>query len=335
MAIEHRDWYDTPLYYDIIFDADTPKEATFLNELWRLHARTRSTSQPRCLEAACGSGRLMAEMLSLGWRTHGFDLSPTMLDHARQRLARISHTFRREAQREPCSGKEGADFGGGLCEHTLPTAKIKPDAANAWLPQAAADKCEKSGLGPHLHAKPAPRLWQDAMQSFTAPAQPYHLVHCLVSTFKYLLTEADAQAALRRMADALLPGGLLVLGLHLTDYQRTTCEHERWVQQRHGIHVVCNTRTWPPNSRQRSEQVRTRLKITHPGQPHRTQETRWTFRTYSAAQLKHTLAAATPDLQIVACHDFNYRLDQTRAFDNHYADLVLVLRKPNACNPPS
>jgi SAM-dependent methyltransferase len=275
MAIEHRDWYDTPLYYDIIFDADTPKEATFLNELWRIHARTRSTTQPRCLEAACGSGRLMAEMLSLGWRTHGFDLSPTMLDHARQRL------------------------------------------------------------GPHLNAKPAPRLWQDAMQSFTAPAQPYHLVHCLVSTFKYLLTEADAQAALRRMADALLPGGLLVLGLHLTDYQRTTCEHERWVQQRHGIQVVCNTRTWPPNSRQRSEQVRTRLKITHPGQPHRTQETRWTFRTYSAAQLKHTLAAATPDLQIVACHDFNYRLDQTRAFDNHYADLVLVLRKPNACNPPS
>jgi len=62
-------------------------------------------------------------------------------------LARISHTFRREAQREPCSGKEGADFGGGLCEFTLSTAKIKPDAANAWLPRAAADKCENSGLG--------------------------------------------------------------------------------------------------------------------------------------------------------------------------------------------
>jgi hypothetical protein len=63
-------------------------------------------------------------------------------------LARIYHSFRREAQREPCSGKEGADFGGGLCEYTLPAAKIKPDAANAWLPRAAAEKCEKSGLGP-------------------------------------------------------------------------------------------------------------------------------------------------------------------------------------------
>jgi predicted nucleic acid-binding protein len=63
-------------------------------------------------------------------------------------LARISHTFRREAQREPCSGKEGADFCGGLCENTLPTAKIKSDAANAWLPRAAADKCETFGLAP-------------------------------------------------------------------------------------------------------------------------------------------------------------------------------------------
>jgi len=62
-----------------------------------------------------------------------------------QGLARISHSFRREAQREPCSGKEGADFDGGLCENTLLTVKIKPDAANAWLPHAAAEKCEKSG----------------------------------------------------------------------------------------------------------------------------------------------------------------------------------------------
>jgi hypothetical protein len=56
-----------------------------------------------------------------------------------------SHTFRREAQRESCSGQEGADFGGGLCENTLSAAKIKPDAANAWLPQVAADKGEKGG----------------------------------------------------------------------------------------------------------------------------------------------------------------------------------------------
>jgi hypothetical protein len=58
-------------------------------------------------------------------------------------LARISHSFRREAQREPSSGKEGADCDGGLCGYTLSAVTIKPDAANAWLPQAAAENCEK------------------------------------------------------------------------------------------------------------------------------------------------------------------------------------------------
>lgn len=267
MAIESCDWYDTPEYYDIIFDADTPKEAAFLDSLWRQHARTHGRAQPRTMEAACGSGRLMAQMLTLGWKTDGFDLSPAMLESARQRLKTLT----------PAKGQ--------------------------W------------------------RLWQDSMQAFAAPPQHYHLVHCLVSTFKYLLTEADAQACLRRMGDALLPGGLLILGLHLTNYQRTTCEHERWVEQRDGIHVVCNTRTWPPQRHSRTEKVRTRLKITHPGQPHRTQETCWTFRTYNAAQLKRTIAAALPDFQVVAHHDFHYRLDQTRAFDDSYADMVLVLRR--------
>jgi hypothetical protein len=93
-------------------------------------------------------------------------MSPS-IQSATRSIARISHSFRRETQREPCSGSrsaaetdsskgaarqgaacinEGADFGCGLCEYTLPTAKIKPDAANAWLRQVAAGNCEKSGL---------------------------------------------------------------------------------------------------------------------------------------------------------------------------------------------
>jgi hypothetical protein len=43
---------------------------------------------------------------------------------------------------------EGADFGGGLCVNSLSAAKIKPDAANAWLPQVAADKSEKGRPAP-------------------------------------------------------------------------------------------------------------------------------------------------------------------------------------------
>ena len=40
-------------------------------------------------------------------------------------------------------------------------------------------------------------LWEDRMESFTVPrGKKFDLVHCLVSTFKYLLTEDDARASL-------------------------------------------------------------------------------------------------------------------------------------------
>ncbi len=272
MARETRDWYDTPLYYDIIFDAGTAREAAFLDGLWRRHGRPnpRARSTPRVLEAACGSGRVMAEMLRHGWRADGFDLNEAMLSHARERLRR---------------------------EH----------GAAGW------------------------RVWRDELASFNPPAgRRYHLAHCLVSTFKYLLTEADARACLTRLAAALEPGGLLVLGLHLTDYTRATCEHERWAEERDGVRVVCNTRTWPPHRRKRLEQVRARLRVTQQGRT-REQETVWPFRTYNAAQLK-ALLSSVPQLEIVCCHDFTYDLDAERPLDDSYADIVVVLRRVEA-NP--
>ncbi len=262
---EHRDWYDTPEYYDIIFDADTAKEADFMEAAWQQFGRVTSKKGPRrVLEPACGSGRSVLEMARRGWLVDGFDLGPEMLTYAKQRL-------------------------------------------------------KSAGL--------KARLWIDNMSQFQVPGQTrYHLAHCLVSTFKYLLTEEAAQAHLRHVAEALLPGGLYFLGVHLTDYSRTTCEHERWAEQRGGVSVICNTRGWPADRKTRLEAVRTRLKITRDGQQH-SQETRWNFRTYSAAQLRRTLLEAAPVLEVAGCFDFTYDLQSPRKFDDEYSDLLLVLRR--------
>jgi hypothetical protein len=40
------------------------------------------------------------------------------------------------------------------------------------------------------------------------------------------------------MAAALRPGGLLLLGLHLTDYKNSPPDHERWIGRKPGIRVV-------------------------------------------------------------------------------------------------
>ncbi|WP_395738870.1 class I SAM-dependent methyltransferase [Prosthecobacter sp.] len=270
-----RDWYDTPLYYDIVFDDGTVREADFLEGAYARYAVAaaaggrggRVPQRRRLLEPACGSGRLALEMARRGWEVCGFDGNANMIAFAQERLAEAG--LRKKA-----------------------------------------------------------RLWEDWMQSFTLPKGVkggFDMAHCLVSTFKYLLAEKDAAECLRRVAAALRPGGVFFLGLHLTDYDREGDEHERWVARREDVHVVCNTHTWAPDPKARLENLRTRLKITDAGRTH-TQETRWQFRTYSAAQLK-ALLRKVPELEYVECYDFTYDLAEPRRFDDAYADVLLVLRK--------
>lgn len=259
MATKHRDWYDTPLYYDIIFDEDTDREADFLMAVYQRHA-AQPAARPLVLEPACGSGRLMKALQARGCTVHGFDLSQAMVDYTKKRL-----------------GKNAV-------------------------------------------------VWQDRMESFTSPtAEKYDFAHCLVSTFKYLLTGKQATAHLQHVAAHLKTGGLYVLGVHLTDYSLTHWEHERWQGRRGRVEVVCNTRTWPADKKTRLENIRTRLRITRKGSSH-VQETRWQFRTYDAAQLR-ALLKSVPEFKLVASHDFTHDIQATRALDDSYSDIVLVLRK--------
>ena len=261
MATEQRDWYDTPLYYDIIFDDGTTQEADFLEAAFSKYGGKGR----RVLEPACGSGRLALELARRGWKVCGFDGNANMIRFAENRL------------------------------------------------KEAGQKAT---------------LWEDWMQSFALPKKTpggFDMAHCLVSTFKYLASEKDAVACLRRVAEALRPGGLFFLGLHLSRYDTDKGAHERWVARRENIEVVCNTRTSAADAKLRQEHLRTRLKITDSGRTH-LQETKWTFRTYNAAQVK-SLLRKVPELEQVACYDFNYDLMQPRKLDDSYADVLLVLRR--------
>lgn len=261
--MESRDWYDTPLYYDIIYDTDTVKEADLLEGVFERFGRTGGRQPRAVLEPACGSGRLVLEMTRRGWRAAGFDASEKMLRFACERLA---------------------------------------------------------------EQKLQAQLWSDRMESFAVPkGRRFDLAHCFINTFRYLLTEADAAAFLQRVAAVLKPGGLFVLALHLTDYERTNCEHERWVMDRGRVHVVCNTRTWPADRRRRIERLRTRLQIMDGGRLFQ-QETVWDYRTYNARQLRAILKHAMPQMEQVACFDFNYDLDAPARLADEQGHVVLVLR---------
>lgn len=165
------------------------------------------------------------------------------------------------------------------------------------------------------------------MESFSCPLRGVTLVASLISSFKYLLDERSATAHFERVAHALVPGGLFVLGLHLSDYARTRPVHERWVATRDGFEVVCNTRTWPADRRRRREWVRCRMQIRDlENDELRRQQSQWEFRTYDAAQLKRTLRKV-PSLRLVEAFDFAYDLDSPRAFDDSQEDIILVFRR--------
>jgi len=257
-AFEALDWYATPVYYDIVFDADTRREADFLEALHALHGRARGR---RALEPACGSGRLVVELARRGWRVTGTDLSASMLGFARRRL-------RAEGLRATLRAADMAAF---------------------------------------------------------AERGRFDLAHCLVSTFKYLASEEAARSHLECVARALAPGGVYVLGFHLTDYAETRRQRERWVAERDGVRVVCNIQGWPADRRRRTEEVRSRL-VVHENGALKRSETCWTFRTYDARQARRLLRAV-PALEHVATYDFTYDLAAPRELDDAQLDVVLVLRR--------
>jgi SAM-dependent methyltransferase len=258
-------WYDSPLYYDMVYADYTKKETRFIEGIMERHGPAL-TGPLRVLEPACGSGRLLESLAARGHIVHGFDLNKHQVAFAQKRLK--------------AKGLKG-------------------------------------------------RVWRDRLQDFTVPPRArYDVAHCFVSTFKYIDTEAGAVRALRRMATALRPGGLLLLGLHLTDYRNSPPDHERWIGRKPGIRVVSDTWSAPANRPARTEAMRTRMRITERGQT-RVEETLWDFRTYSPAELRAMLRQV-PSLRLLACHDFHYDLGSERKLDLAYSDVLLVLRKGRA-----
>ncbi len=166
------------------------------------------------------------------------------------------------------------------------------------------------------------RLIKAPMQDFAVKTR-FDLAHCLVSSFKYLETEDDAAACLSCVCDHLKVGGVFVLGLHLSDYDDHRQQRERWVQQRDGVHVVCNIQSWPADPATRTERVRSRLVVTQ-DHAERRYETGWDFRTYDLPQLK-ALLRREPRFEHAATYNFHHDIDQPIDFDGSWYDNVLIL----------
>ncbi|MCP4444142.1 MAG: class I SAM-dependent methyltransferase [Myxococcales bacterium] len=167
-------------------------------------------------------------------------------------------------------------------------------------------------------------LWVGDMSAFRGRKR-YAMAHCLVSSFKYLLTEKAALSHLQCVADSLRKGGVYVLGFHLSDYDDQRDDSEEHGGRRGQAAVECRIDSGPPNRKTRLESIRARLRVNLPTRT-LASETTWQFRTYDEKQFLKLLAKV-PSLAHVATHNFSYRADEEIEFGEEDLDSVVILRK--------
>jgi SAM-dependent methyltransferase len=119
------------------------------------------------------------------------------------------------------------------------------------------------------------------MRTYRTPPR-FGLVYNLLSTFRHLMSDRDALAHLRRCADSLAPGGVMVLGLDLADYGRESPDEEVF-QESGATHVMM---TIPAERKRRRERIMNF--VTVPGRE--LLQSHYDLRSYDARELKALLA---------------------------------------------
>lgn len=167
-------------------------------------------------------------------------------------------------------------------------------------------------------------IQQQDMRDFHFP-RPFQLVHCLVNTFRHLLTETDARTHLQRVAAHLEPGGLYVLGFHLLPPDAEEFDCERWTVHRGQLRITTTIRVLEFSRRTRQELLRFSLKATQPGRIRRFQAEH-RLRIYKADQFRRLLNRV-PELELIGVFDFCYDAADPLPLNDQLGDAVFVLKK--------
>jgi SAM-dependent methyltransferase len=169
------------------------------------------------------------------------------------------------------------------------------------------------------------QVYRDDMTQFSVK-KPMDGVICTFNTFRHLTTGEAARAHLQSVADALAPGGIYILGLHLLPPDADEESLERWTAQQGQTKVVFTLRVLDFNRRTRLEKMRATMLVRRPGKPDLRLASEFSFRLYTAAQIRQ-LFAQVPDLELCDVYDFCYEIDHPLKLDNEISDTVFILRK--------
>lgn len=146
-----------------------------------------------------------------------------------------------------------------------------------------------------------------------------------INSFRHLPTEQHAESHLRCMADALSPGGLYVLGLHLIPTKGARVEEESWSARRGNLAVLSHMWSKGIDRRRRQEHLGMTFDVYTPTRSFRIVD-EMSYRTYTAPQMRKLLSTA-PQFEIVETYDFTYDLNLPIEVDPETEDVLFILRK--------
>lgn len=158
--------------------------------------------------------------------------------------------------------------------------------------------------------------------------KPFDAAFNTINSFRHLETAEQAENHLSAMADAIAPGGLYVLGLHLSPEAGATVEEESWSASRGTLTV--DTHMWLVHRDldSRFETYGMKYEVTTPsGQS--VLEDQFNFRTYTHNDILD-LIETEDRWEVAEVFDFAYDILQPVELDEETEDVVFILRrKPN------
>ena len=162
------------------------------------------------------------------------------------------------------------------------------------------------------------------MTSFKLPRR-VDLAHCLVNTFRHLLTEQAARRHLKCVASSLRSGGIYLLGFHLLPPDAAEEDCERWTINHRRTRVTTTIRVLDFSRRTRIETVRFSLKVTTPTKVVRL-STDHQLRIYRADQFRSLLRSVST-FKLLDVFDFCYDINEPLMLNDDLGDAVFVLQK--------
>lgn len=146
-----------------------------------------------------------------------------------------------------------------------------------------------------------------------------------INSFRHLDSEMAARNHLRCMGNAIRPGGLYLLGIHLTPSDVAPSETESWSARRG--HLAINTHMWTKsrNPKNRVERFGIQFDVHRPSGSFRILD-ELVLRSYTAKQMTR-LIRSSGCWEVIETYSFAYDLDDPIEIDGTCEDVVYVLRR--------